>query len=63
MLTPSSEPGFHATGTLGSEMFNEFFRRYEFRLSMEFGGKARDAADGECRVTELDRYCRQQVRC
>lgn len=53
----------HATGTLGTEMFNEFFRKYEFRLGMEFAGKARDATDPECRVTELERFCRQQVRC
>lgn len=53
----------HATGTLGPETFNEFFRKYEFRLAMEHGGRAASDNSGNCRVTELDNYCRQQVQC
>ena len=52
-----------AVGTLGGEMFNQFFAKYEFKLAMEHGGATRAAAGGEARVTELDHYCRQQVRC
>lgn len=53
----------YATGTLGVDVFDEFFRKYEFRLTMEHGGRARNDNSDNCRVTELDSYCRQQVRC
>lgn len=52
----------HAVGTLGGEMFNEFFARFEFRLALEYGSHAHDVV-GAARVVELARYCRQQVRC
>jgi arsenite oxidase small subunit len=52
-----------AVGTLGGEMFNQFFAKYEFRLSMENGGAARAAAAASCVVQELENYCRQQVKC
>jgi Rieske Fe-S protein len=52
-----------ATGTLGGEMFNQFFAKYEFKLSLEHGGAARQAVSGTAVVNELDNYCRQQVRC
>ena len=52
-----------AVGTLGSEVFNAFFRKYEIKLSLEMGSRARQAAGDECLVTELDNFCRQQVRC
>jgi Rieske Fe-S protein len=51
-----------AVGTLGGEMFNEFFAKYEFRLAMEHGAPRRPVA-GACVVQELDQYCRQQVKC
>jgi len=53
----------HAVGTLGGEMFNEFFAKYEFKLTMEHGGSARRAVAGSCVVQELEHYCRQQVKC
>ena len=52
----------HAVGTLGGEMFNEFFARFEFRLALEHGAPRRPV-DGTCLVQELDNYCRQQVKC
>lgn len=55
--------GLYATGTIGSEVFDDFFRKYEFKLAMELGGNARKEIGDNCRVTELDNYCRQQVRC
>lgn len=55
--------GLHAVGTLGGEMFAEFFSKFELRLSMEFGAKARQPAGDDCVVVELEKYCRQQVRC
>lgn len=59
---PASD-GLAAVGTLGGEMFNEFFAKYEFRLAMEHGGSPRRAASGRCVVQDLDNYCRQQVKC
>ena len=55
--------GLTAVGTLGGEMFNQFFAKFEFKLAMEHGGAVRGAAGPEARVTDLDNYCRQQVRC
>lgn len=55
--------GLSATGTLGGELFGEFFSKYEFRLGLEFNGRARNPVEGDCVVTELAQYCRQQVRC
>lgn len=53
----------YAVGTLGGEMFNEFFAKYEFRLALEHNGAARAAVGGACVVQALDSYSRQQVKC
>ena len=53
----------YATGTLGGEMFSAFFRKYEMKLALDMGGRANQAAGDACAVSELDNYCRQQVRC
>ena len=58
---PSSDE-IHAVGTLGGEMFGEFFDKYAFRLQLEHG-TPRAAVAGNCVVQELDNYCRQQVKC
>ena len=55
--------GLVATGTLGGELFNEFFAKYEFKLALEHGATARQAVGGSCVVQELENYCRQQVKC
>ena len=55
--------GLFAIGTLGGEVFNEFFSKYEFRLTLEYGSNARAAVKGSCAVSELEQYCRQQVKC
>ena len=51
-----------ATGTLGGEMFNQFFAKYEMKLALE-GAGARVPVAATCAVTELENYCRQQVKC
>jgi len=51
-----------AVGTLGGEMFNQFFAKYEMKLSLE-GSPGRAPAAGTCVVQELENYCRQQVKC
>lgn len=55
----------HAVGTLGSELFNDFFAKYEMKLSLDYGGtgRARQLVNGTTVVTELARFCRQQIRC
>jgi Rieske Fe-S protein len=52
-----------AVGTLGGELFNDFFAKYEFKLTLEHGASARQPVAGSCTVQELDDYCRQQVKC
>jgi Rieske Fe-S protein len=53
----------YAVGTLGGEMFNEFFDKYAFRLQLEHGGGAKSTVGSSIVVQELDNYCRQQVKC
>ncbi|MCK7498265.1 MAG: EamA family transporter [Comamonadaceae bacterium] len=54
----------HALGTLGGEMFNDFFAKYGFRLTMELGAdRVRREAGERVKVSEMDSYCRQQVKC
>jgi arsenite oxidase small subunit len=53
----------HAVGTLGGEMFGEFFDKFGFRLELEHGGAPRAPVSGSCVVQELENYCRQQVKC
>ena len=52
-----------AVGTLGGEMFNAFFAKYEFRLALDNGGQAKRPVAGTTAVTALENYCRQQVKC
>jgi Rieske Fe-S protein len=52
-----------AVGTLGGEMFEQFFDKYAFRLALEAGGEARRPMQGSAPVTLLENYCRQQVKC
>jgi len=53
-----------AVGTLGGEMFNEFFAKYEFRLTLDGdGAPPRRPVQGRATVVELETYCKQQVKC
>src|ERR671925_990224 len=51
----------HAVGTLGGELFNDFFQKYEFKLALEHGAP-KVPVSGTCMVQPLDNYCRQQVK-
>ena len=51
-----------AVGTLGGEMFNQFFAKYEIKLSLAGGAPRASAADTTV-VHEMENYCRQQVKC
>lgn len=52
-----------AVGTFGGEMFTEFFRRFEFRLQLEVGPRARSQVEGTAVVKELENYSTQWARC
>jgi len=53
----------YAVGTLGGEMFNQFFAKYEFRLALEGDSAPRRPVQERTVVVELENYCRQQVKC
>jgi arsenite oxidase small subunit len=54
----------HAVGTLGGELFNAFFEKYEFKLAIDYGGnRTRQEVAGRAVVKDLERFCKQQVRC
>ncbi|TAG50374.1 MAG: (2Fe-2S)-binding protein [Betaproteobacteria bacterium] len=52
-----------ALGTAGTEQFDAFFAKYDFKLSMEYGGKARQQSAAATRVQELSLYCRNVAQC
>jgi Rieske Fe-S protein len=53
-----------AAGTLGGELFNDFFSKYDFRLNLEYGSDiAHNPVTGDSVVTELTAFCQQQVKC
>lgn len=52
-----------AVGTLGGELFNRFFEKFAFRLTLEHGEAVRATAGNSCVVQTLESYCKQQVRC
>lgn len=53
----------YAVGTLGGELFNEFFDKYAFRLQLDYGATARTAIADTSIVRPLEDFCRQQVKC
>jgi Rieske Fe-S protein len=54
----------YAVGTLGGELFNAFFDKYEFKLALDYGtSRTRQRAAGRAVVQELRNFCKQQVRC
>jgi Rieske Fe-S protein len=53
----------HAVGTLGGEMFNEFFEKYAFKLQLEHGSAAQQSIGKATQVHVLENYCKQQVKC
>ncbi len=52
-----------AYATLGGELFDDFFRKYSAKLSLDVGPKARNVVSGQSVVTELDKYCRNAIKC
>jgi Rieske Fe-S protein len=52
-----------AVGTFGGEMFDEFFRKFQFRLQLEIGPRAQSQVDGFTVVRELASYSAQWAQC
>jgi arsenite oxidase small subunit len=52
-----------AYATLGGELFDDFFKKYEAKLSIEVGSKAKNAVAQRSVVKELDKFCRNAVKC
>jgi Rieske Fe-S protein len=56
--------GLYAVGTLGADLYNAFFAKYELKLELDYGGgRARQGVGGVSVVSELSSFCKQQVRC
>ena len=53
----------YAVGTFGGEMFDEFFRKYDFRLQLEMGSRARAEVDALSIVRPLESYSTQWAKC
>ncbi len=53
----------YATGTLGAQQFDAFFRKYEFKLSMEHGDKAKQPVTRTSALQELSKVCRNVAQC
>ena len=54
----------YAFGTLGAEIFQAFFAKFEFRLALDYGaGEARRPVAGRAVVARLSSFCKQQVKC
>jgi arsenite oxidase small subunit len=54
----------HAVGTVGAEQFDAFFRKYDFKLALEYGqGKAKQSVGGSAIVRELSQFCKQTIQC
>jgi len=52
-----------AYATLGGELFDDFFRKYQMKLSLEVGPTARNAVAGRTVVQELEKFCRNPIQC
>jgi arsenite oxidase small subunit len=52
-----------AVGTYGGEMFDQFFQKYDFRLQLEMGNRAKSQVEGATVVRELASYSTQWAKC
>jgi Rieske Fe-S protein len=52
-----------AYGTLGGELFEDFFRKYEAKLSLDVGVSAKNAVAQRATVRPLEKFCRNAIQC
>jgi Rieske Fe-S protein len=53
----------YALGTIGPEQFDAFFAKYQMKLALEYGNKAKTAVADTSVVRELEQYCRTTIHC
>ena len=53
----------YAVGTVGTEKFNEFFEKYDFKLAMEMGASAKEMVTVSARLTDLAAVSTQTAQC
>jgi arsenite oxidase small subunit len=54
----------YAIGTFGGEKFNDFFQKYEFKLDLEMGDRAREKVKSSAKLTDLvGGYSLQAAQC
>lgn len=59
----ASTDEIYAVGTFGGERFNEFFAKYDFKLKMEMGDRAKDEMKNVAVVKDLANYSAQTAQC
>jgi Rieske Fe-S protein len=52
-----------AYATLGGELFDDFFRKYEVKLSLDLGARAHHTVQGQAVVRELEKFCKNTIQC
>ena len=52
-----------AHATLGGELFDQFFRKYEMKLSLDVGVTAHNAVGRQTVVRPLEKFCRNPIQC
>ena len=52
-----------AYATLGGELFDEFFRKYQAKLSFEVGARAVNPVAQHAVVRPLEKFCRNTIQC
>lgn len=63
LLHNEHDDTLRAVGTSGVEQFDAFFAKYDFKLGMEFGGKARNRVTKTTQLQELTQFCRNVAQC
>ena len=52
-----------AHATLGPELFDAFFQKYEMKLSFDVGPKAKNSVRGHTTVSALEKFCKNPIQC
>ena len=52
-----------AYATLGGELFDAFFQKYEMKLSLDVGPTAHHPVVGRAAVRELAKFCKNPIQC
>lgn len=53
----------YAVGIFGGEKFTEFFQKYDFKLSIEMGVRAKEIVSTTTRLSDLAAYSTQTAQC